>query len=168
MRSAIPAIVLVTLIALFACSRRGDGVEPPRTPDPSVARAPANATPVVISKDIREACAGYEMPRAYFEYDSASVRSEYQSEFSGLVRCFTEGPLKDRRLTVVGHADPRGGFDYNMVLGNSRAEAVRRELARAGLEERRVSTSSRGEMDAAGKDEATWARDRRVDLALAQ
>ena len=83
-------------------------------------------------------------------------------------RCFTSGPLKGRILKVVGHADPRGETEYNFVLGNSRADAVGGFLRSKGMDNAKVATTSRGELDATGTDESGWARDRRVDLLLGQ
>jgi peptidoglycan-associated lipoprotein len=85
-----------------------------------------------------------------------------------VARCFTSGPLKGRILKVVGHADPRGETEYNFVLGNSRADAVGGFLRSKGMDNAKVATTSRGELDATGTDESGWARDRRVDLLLGQ
>jgi peptidoglycan-associated lipoprotein len=68
----------------------------------------------------------------------------------------------------VGHADPRGGSDYNMTLGQSRADSVAMYLVKKGMDKSKAESSSRGAMDATGSDEPTWARDRRVDMMLGQ
>jgi peptidoglycan-associated lipoprotein len=69
-------------------------------------------------------------------------------------------------MLLVGHADPRGDEEYNYVLGQRRADEVRRALGSLGLASERVSTSSRGEMDAAGTSEETWRGDRKVEVRL--
>jgi peptidoglycan-associated lipoprotein len=74
--------------------------------------------------------------------------------------------LTGRALNLVGRADPRGDSEYNMVLGSQRASAVSSALESLGLASAQISASSRGEMDAKGTDEATWADDRRVDVRL--
>jgi peptidoglycan-associated lipoprotein len=67
----------------------------------------------------------------------------------------------------VGHADPRGDEEYNVALGGRRSDAVANELIARNLRRNQVSTTSRGEMDATGTNEAGWAQDRRVDVQLA-
>jgi peptidoglycan-associated lipoprotein len=69
-------------------------------------------------------------------------------------------------MQLVGHADPRGSDEYNMVLASRRAENVKAALLPMGMPESRVSTSSRGEMDATGEDEEGWALDRKVEVML--
>jgi peptidoglycan-associated lipoprotein len=67
---------------------------------------------------------------------------------------------------VIGHADPRGDAEYNYLLGQRRADGVRSAVVSAGLAVERISTTSRGEIEAQGGDEAGWALDRRVDVVL--
>jgi len=59
-------------------------------------------------------------------------------------------------------------MDYNMTLGQARSDAVAAYLGDHGLNRSQVSTSSRGAMDATGRDETGWAHDRRVDISLAK
>jgi peptidoglycan-associated lipoprotein len=79
----------------------------------------------------------------------------------------TTGPLKEKNVELIGRADPRGEAEYNMNLGAIRADAVKHYLAQLGIGGSRLTTTSRGSLDAQGHDEATWATDRRVDLSLA-
>jgi peptidoglycan-associated lipoprotein len=69
-------------------------------------------------------------------------------------------------MKLVGRADPRGASDYNMTLGQSRADAVEKYLGNKGLQKGKVESTSRGAMDATGTDESGWNRDRRVDILL--
>ena len=66
----------------------------------------------------------------------------------------------------MGHADPRGGSDYNVTLGQSRADAVAGYITSKGLDKAKTESTSRGAMDATGTDDPSWARDRRVDVLL--
>ncbi|HEX7452312.1 MAG TPA: OmpA family protein, partial [Polyangiaceae bacterium] len=79
---------------------------------------------------------------------------------------FSTGPLKGRELRLVGHADPRGEEEYNMVLGGRRADNVKSAIAAEGLAATKIATTSRGKLDAIGTEEASWAKDRRVDVVL--
>jgi peptidoglycan-associated lipoprotein len=66
----------------------------------------------------------------------------------------------------VGRADARGESDYNITLGQSRADAVGSYLSIRGMDKSKAQSTSRGAMDASGTDERGWQRDRRVDVML--
>jgi peptidoglycan-associated lipoprotein len=134
---------------------------PPAAPDKSPSRAVIN-----VSEDIRRAC-GIADTDAHFAFDSAVVRNIDYPTLDKLVRCFSSGPLARRQMRLVGHADPRGSDEYNLVLAGSRADGVRTFLNHRGLRAAQMATTSRGEMDADGTDETSWAQDRRVDILLA-
>jgi len=145
---------------------------PPTAPAPT-AQAPLPEKPgdvptrsnIAIADDIKKAC-GITDADAYFAYDSANVRPQDQAILQKLAQCFTSGPLKGRTMRLVGHADPRGDEEYNMVLAGRRADNVKGAIAGAGLDSAKMATTSRGELDATGTDEAGWERDRRVDIML--
>ncbi len=120
-----------------------------------------------ISDEIKKAC-GISDSDAHFAYNSANIRPQDEAVLKKLATCFATGPLKDKLMQLVGHADPRGDEDYNMVLGGRRAENVRAALSARGLGKDRVKTSSRGELDATGTDEASYFEDRRVDVLVAE
>jgi peptidoglycan-associated lipoprotein len=136
---------------------------PPAPPAPKA--APETRSNIVISDEIRRAC-GITDEDAYFAFDSAQIRQEDHGVLSKLATCFETGPLKGRDMHLVGHCDPRGSDEYNMVLGGRRAESVKQYLAGEGLAKAQVQTTSRGELDAKGYDEPTWSKDRRVDVML--
>ena len=73
---------------------------------------------------------------------------------------------KGRTMTLVGRADPRGESEYNLALGGHRANSVKSAPISAQLDEKWITTTSRGELDARGTDEASWQHDRRVDVLL--
>jgi peptidoglycan-associated lipoprotein len=143
-----------------AAPKKGDDTMPPPPNSPT-------ASAITIDDAILKAC-GIEAPKAHFAFDSANVQSQDTGTLERVAKCFTSGPLKGRTLKVVGHADPRGETEYNFVLGNSRADAVGGFLRSKGMDNAKIATSSRGELDATGSDESGWARDRRVDLLLGQ
>ena len=124
-----------------------------------------NQSQINISDEIKKAC-GITDSDAFFAFDSANVRDQDQRVLGQLAKCFSTGPLKGREMRLVGHADPRGEPEYNMVLGGRRADNVKSFIVQKGLAQAKVSTTSRGEMDATGSDEAGWTRDRRVDVVL--
>lgn len=138
----------------------------------------ANQTPAVftpglsVSDLIAQAC-GIQ-PRAAgkavtpsFDYDSASLPEADRQMLGEIAKCLTEGALKGKAVALIGRADARGEPEYNMTLGESRSDAVRRYLVDLGVGKDRMRATSRGEMDATGTNEEGWANDRRVDIELA-
>jgi len=118
-----------------------------------------------ISDEIKKAC-GITDTEAFFGYDSANIRPQDKAVLAKLATCFTTGPLKGREMRLVGHADNRGEDDYNMILGQKRADNVKGAIVAAGMTAAKTLTTSRGELDATGADEASWSKDRRVDIVL--
>lgn len=101
-----------------------------------------------------------------FDFDDAELLPEDRDVLEQVAKCVTTGPLKGRHLALVGRCDPRGETEYNMVLGDYRAESVHDYLAKLGVDEGAMARTSRGELDAQGKDEDGWRQDRRVDISL--
>jgi peptidoglycan-associated lipoprotein len=135
----------------------------PRLPEKAPDSPTASA--VRISDEILEAC-GISKPDAFFAFDSANVRPDDGKVLEQVATCFTSGKLKGRTLKLVGHADPRGGSDYNVTLGQSRADAVAGYIVSKGMDKAKTESTSRGAMDATGTDEPSWSRDRRVDVLV--
>jgi peptidoglycan-associated lipoprotein len=120
---------------------------------------------ISIAEDIRKAC-GISDPDAYFPFDSARLTSKDITPLNKVASCFRSGALQGHALKLVGRADPRGTEEYNIALGQSRADSVAIYLSVQGLDKAKALSSSRGALDATGHDESTWALDRRVDLLL--
>jgi peptidoglycan-associated lipoprotein len=171
---------LLSLSATLACG--GDEIKPPAAPsggtEAPVATGPAappsndekpdddpSKSQINISDEIKKAC-GISDADAYFAFDSSNIRAQDHKVLAQLADCFSKGPLKGREMRLVGHADPRGEPEYNIVLGGRRADNVKGFIVEKGLASDKVATSSRGEMDATGTDDASYARDRRVDVLL--
>jgi peptidoglycan-associated lipoprotein len=133
--------------------------------DPATVDSNPNRGQLNIDESIRKAC-GITDIEAYFSFDSANVQPAYRALLKKLADCFTTGPLSGRRMRLVGHADPRGEDNYNLVLGGQRADNVKKTIVGEGLVADKIETSSRGEMDAVGTDESGWSKDRRVDVQL--
>jgi peptidoglycan-associated lipoprotein len=182
MSKTIPFAAVSFLVApLVLCAVGCGGDKPPpqaATNTTTAGPAPANRLPdkapdsptasaVRISDEIVKAC-GISAPDAYFAFDSAHVRGDDARVLDQVATCFKSGPLKGRTVRFVGHADPRGSSDYNMTLGQSRADSVAQYVLGKGLDKSKTESTSRGAMDATGDNEPTWAKDRRVDVLLAQ
>jgi peptidoglycan-associated lipoprotein len=107
-----------------------------------------------------------DFPAPHFDYESPDLRGESRAVLERLAQCLTKGTLQRGRLLLTGHCDPRGEQEFNMSLGENRAEAVKVFLIGLGVPAERIRTSSRGELDSTGNDEAGWANDRRVDIEV--
>jgi peptidoglycan-associated lipoprotein len=101
-----------------------------------------------------------------FGFDRAALDPQDQAILAQVAKCVTDGPLAGHSLQLVGRADERGEAEYNMSLGARRSDAAQQFLVRVGLAPTRIRSTSRGQLDATGKDESTWALDRRVDIDL--
>jgi peptidoglycan-associated lipoprotein len=100
----------------------------------------------------------------FFEYDDYSVKKEYISVVESHSKYLTTNPTLTVR--VEGNADERGGREYNLALGQKRAEAVARAMKLMGSKDVQIEAVSFGseKPKAAGHDEASWAQNRRVDI----
>jgi peptidoglycan-associated lipoprotein len=137
----------------------------PATGPQGTAAAPTPPSTVSISDEIRTKC-GIPDADAYFSFDSSHVTATNHTPLDLVARCFVSGPLSGRSVKLVGRADPRGAEEYNVTLGQSRADAVGTYLDRQGMSRGKTLATSRGAMDATGSDESGWQRDRRVDVLL--
>lgn len=100
----------------------------------------------------------------YFDFDSFVVKPEFQSIIEAHARYLTAN--KSRRMAIEGHTDESGGREYNLALGQKRAEAVRRALGLLGVTDSQVEAVSFGKEKpaAAGFDQESMARNRRAEL----
>lgn len=100
----------------------------------------------------------------YFDFDSYIVKDE----FKPLVEAHAKylGDHKVGKIAIQGNADERGGSEYNLALGQKRAEAVRKSLALLGVPDSQMEAVSFGKEKpkALGHDEASWAENRRADI----
>lgn len=131
--------------------------------------AKAKRANVHLDDDIMRLCSIHidNVDRApKFDFDDAELLPEDRDVLEQVAKCVTSGPLKGRKLALVGRADPRGDTEYNMVLGEYRADSVHTYLSNLGVQPENMMKTSRGELDAEGKDEDGWRRDRRVDVLL--
>ena len=78
----------------------------------------------------------------YFDYDSYVIKPEFQSLIEAHARFIKSSA--NRKVMVEGHTDERGGREYNLALGQKRAEAVRRALALLGVQDAQVEAVSFG------------------------
>ena len=104
----------------------------------------------------------------YFDFDKSDIKPEYAAVVSANAQYLVAHP--NARLKLEGNTDERGTREYNIGLGERRAQAVRRALMLQGASENQLTTVSFGAERPAveGDDEAAWSKNRRVDLVYTQ
>ena len=109
-----------------------------------------------------------EVKAVYFGFDDATLDKDARRQLDDDYTCLSKAEF--RRLRIEGHTDERGTTEYNLALGERRADAVKRYLSGLGLEGRKLRAISYGKERPAdpGHDEAAWARNRRVEIGMEQ
>jgi outer membrane protein OmpA-like peptidoglycan-associated protein len=153
-------------------TQRPSGVTAPQPQSPIAPPAPVEKTKpaspsIAVSEDVLRICkldldAIDKAPK--FDFDRSALLPADFEVLNQVAECFTTGPMKGSNLQLVGRADPRGTVSYNDALGMRRAREVAAYLEQRGVEPTRIEQRSRGKRDAVGRDEASWAIDRRVDI----
>jgi peptidoglycan-associated lipoprotein len=164
-RSAAPATAPATPAATAAATRAApqSGVSTVDLAARPAAAGAAGAAAPAAAAGVAALAAPAERV-VYFDFDSFAIRDDFKALIEGHARVLArEGA---RRMTIEGHTDERGGREYNLALGQKRAEAVVRSLVLLGVSERQLEAVSFGkERPAAqGSDESAWARNRRAEL----
>lgn len=166
---------LIALAAVLAgCASRTPVAQAPVTAAAeAVAAAPADtATPApaadsdVASVDLGTDTAAADLSRfVYFDFDSFAIRSEFKPTVDAHARRLAED--RQVRLLIAGHTDERGSREYNLALGQKRADAVARSIALLGGDANRIETVSFGKErpKAEGSTEQAWAMNRRAELS---
>ena len=100
----------------------------------------------------------------YFDFDSYVVKDEFRTTVEAHAKALTAD--RKKHLVIEGHTDERGGREYNLALGQKRAEAVLKSLKLLGANDSQLEAVSFGEERpaATGSDEAAWAKNRRAEL----
>ncbi len=167
-------MISTAIFACFASACSHDHVRAPNEATATTTTTTANSgsnrnRDLAVSDDIVRACNLHfsnveQAPK--FDFDQAALLPDDQSVLDQVAQCVTTGPLHGHALKLVGRADPRGEVEYNFALGETRSDVVKRFLSTHGVDGAKVSTTSRGKLDATGTDEDSWRKDRRVDLLL--
>ncbi len=155
-------------LVLAACSS-GVKLEEPKAP-PVVERQAATSDPRAVAKvdatvdPLNDPNNPLSKRSIYFDYDSYVVKDEFAPTVQVHGRYLNSN--KAKKVVIQGNTDERGGSEYNLALGQKRAEAVRKQLALLGVAEGQLEAVSLGKEKprALGHDEAAWAENRRADL----
>jgi peptidoglycan-associated lipoprotein len=168
LRIAKQTSLLITLVLIAACASQKpkEEVKPepvPVTQTPAVPQTPAQPTPVV-QNPLHDPSNILYKHSVYFAYDKYDVASEYQPLVTAHAKY-----LRDHagaKVAIQGNCDERGSREYNLALGQRRADAVGKIMALSGVPSGQIETVSFGEEKpmATGHDEAAWSQNRRSDI----
>jgi peptidoglycan-associated lipoprotein len=169
MRVAQLMLVVMTGLALSGCPKKPQTLPDASNPEPAGGTStPAEDSSVSGGAMSAEQRAREEAIRAgtivYFDYDRAEIKPEFVPVVAAHAKYLNGGA--ERKVRLEGHSDERGSREYNIGLGERRAQAVRRALMLQGVSEAQITTVSYGEERPAvqGSDEAAYAKNRRVEL----
>lgn len=166
------SIALASVALLFAagCSKK------PQRPNPGMTLGMGSGSlqPIgVAGEGLEERTVGmdnidrdtFRANTVYFDYDSAAVKQAERNKVQQVADYLKSNP--GARVVLEGHCDWRGTTEYNMGLGDRRANAVRSYLGTLGVDASRIETVSKGDLDAKeGATDAEMKMDRRVDFGL--
>jgi peptidoglycan-associated lipoprotein len=167
-RSTSLAAGALLLLALAACGT---------TPVDSGAKTPIdNATTTTAQPDgrgVQNVTTGSSDPltqgalakrSVYFDLDSYAIKPEFQTLIEAHAKYLRDN--KTRKVSIEGNTDDRGSREYNLALGQKRAEAVKKAFSLLGVGDSQVEAVSFGKEKprATGEDEAAWAENRRADI----
>jgi len=170
--------LLAITVAVSACSSTPPAdpavSQAPQTPPGAATEStPAAAATASTAPAASTSTSGVNVPAdgaltakrsVYFDYDSTSVKDEYRPVISAHAKNLAQD--RARHVTVEGNTDERGSREYNLALGQRRAEAVKQGLTLMGVPATQIETVSFGEEKPrdAGENEAAFAENRRADI----
>ena len=166
-------IILIFTAFLFACESTPEkaddavAVEDQGTSLDDAAEAQTYGT----EEDDRSSMSSLDDPQSllavriiYFEYDSSDIKFEDRATVEAHAAYLVENP--NTNMTLEGHADERGSREYNLALGERRAQTVKRQMTLLGASPSQIRTVSYGEERPAidNHDEYSWSQNRRVEI----
>ena len=179
MRRILMSAVLVSLLAGCASKDVKDEGAPveDRKPEavtapPPVTTAPPQKPPVVKQVESKPLAANplkdpgniLSKRSVYFDYDSTVVKDEFKPLVTAHAKYLTDN--RGRKVVIQGNTDERGSREYNLALGQRRADSVKKMMMLLGATDGQIETVSFGEEKprASGSDEAAYAQNRRADV----
>jgi len=172
------ATAFILSLALTGCHHTVTTAKAPQvppTPAPAPEAAPAAkpaappANPVVAKKTelTDEQLFAQSVKDIFFSYDNAEVRADEQSAVSGDAAFLTAHPAI--KVLIEGHCDERGSDEYNLTLGESRADKIRNALVREGISADRIKVISFGKerpFCSTAENDSCWQQNRRAHFVL--
>lgn len=161
--------LLTAIVALTACSsapkKTEDAGSTPSTSSASASTSAASQPVAAPAYDpLQDPNHALAKRSVYFDFDDFQVKEQFNPVVSAHSNYLSKN--QGRQIVIEGHADERGSSEYNLALGQKRAEAVRRALEVSGVSGKQMEAVSLGEEKprAQGNNEAAWAENRRADI----
>ncbi len=153
-------LMLASTIALAACQKKAPEELPPPPTETAPAPAPAPSGPGVGSQQHFIDAVGQQNTVVYFDTDQYNIDAEDQAKLQRQAQYFSQ--YSQVNFTIEGHADERGTREYNLALGERRANAAKNYLVSVGVPANRIRTISYGKERpvALGSNQAAWAQNR--------
>ncbi len=164
---ATPLLITSSLI-LAGCAKKAPEELPPAPTGTSQPTTPPPSGPGYAPGSQGDFLANTMSDRILFDTDRYNVDSQDQVVLQSQAQWLAQHP--NARITIEGHADERGTRDYNLALGERRANAAKNYLASLGVSPTRMTTVSYGKErpDALGSNESAWAQNRRAVSIVVQ
>lgn len=160
-RRVVPFTITILALIPSGCKKK------PPTPPPvteAPAPPPAPEKPPEVPEPVQRMVANFQ--RVFFEFDSAELTPGSKGALDANVKIMQENP--DLKIEIQGHADERGTTDYNLALGQRRADAIARYMTAMGVDASRIKVVSYGEerpLDP-GHHETAWSKNRRGEFRI--
>ena len=168
MKKIAMSVFLISMLAACASDKPAE-VAPAPTASAEIPSAPAPVAEapkeVAVAVDpLNDANSILAKRETFFDFDKSIVKEAYKPMVQAHGQYLAEHA--DRNVVVEGNCDERGSSEYNIGLGNRRANAVKKILVVSGAKADQISTSSFGEEKprASGHNEAAWSQNRRADI----
>ena len=156
-------LMLASTIALAACQKKApEELPPPPTETATPTPTPMASGPTVGTQQHFADAVGVANTVVYFDTDRYNIDAEDSAKLQRQGQYFSQYPQLN--FTIEGHADERGTREYNLALGERRANAAKNYLVSIGVPANRIRTVSYGKERpvALGSNEAAWAQNRRA------
>lgn len=157
LKSTLSIVTLGAVLSFAACSDDKKQAVEPTAPAAAAAETPAAPPP---------AAAELKSDPIYFGFDDYTLNSDAQNKLTAMAEALKAN--KSAAVQIQGHCDERGTIEYNLALGERRAQSVKNFLSQLGVEAARLSTISYGEEKpvAQGHAEDAWSQNRRAEFAI--
>jgi peptidoglycan-associated lipoprotein len=156
------ALAILMTLVVFGCKKA-----PPETvavSDGPIAPIVAPAAQAPVPESVKQMAANFS--KVFFEFDAATLTNSAQQALSDNVAIMADN--SDVKVEIQGHADERGTTDYNLSLGQQRAESVKKYMVAQGISPTRLATISYGEerpVDGSSS-EVAWSKNRRAEFRI--
>ncbi|MEN9880426.1 MAG: hypothetical protein RIQ55_1072 [Pseudomonadota bacterium] len=159
LRTLLPAL---TVALLAACSSTPDSSDLASVDATGTSGVP-KLSAAALAK-LRDPNSPLSKRSVYFDYDQYDVKGEYKNQLQAHAKFIASEP--NARVLIQGNTDDRGSREYNLALGQRRADAVKKQLVLMGAPESQIESVSLGKEKpkALGDNEAAWAENRRADM----